>query len=209
MAEVMSEASQSDQKPQQGFLDTLYSTLFHPISTFRALGETTPMHNRALFYALFTVIFVSAIAPLVKMANTGGQPADLVFAIPVSMISGVIIWAFMGLVTGLLAYAFTGQARTRTFLALSGLAVLPWILMGPVSILKFGIGPIGAGLCIFGALLIWLWSVLLFGLALMNAYRMTIERALILLATPFVAQLILLGWTMGFAGNIRQLAAHL
>lgn len=199
----------SSEQPPQGFLDSLYNTLFHPIATFQALGEPTSAPGKTLFYALFTVIFVSAIAPLVKMANTGGQPGDLALAIPLSTVAGVIIWAFTGLLISLLAYAFTGQTRIRTFLTLSGLAVIPWILMGPVSVLKFGMGSLGSGISILGTLLIWLWSVLLFGLALMNTYRMTVERMLIILATPFAAQCVLLGWVMGFIGNIRQLASHL
>lgn len=210
MAEPMTDDFQdASRPPQQSFLDAFYNTLFHPVSTFRALGEVSPMHNRALFYALLAVILVSAMAPLVQMANSGGKPASLILAIPSSTISGVIIWGFMGLTIGLLSYAYTGQARIRTFLSLSGLATLPWVLIGPASVLKFGLGPAGLAIYVLLALLIWLWSVLLFGLALMTTYRMTVERALIVLVTPFIAQLILLGWIFGFWGNVSQLAAHL
>ena len=209
MTEPMTEDFSNVANPRHSFLDTLYDALFHPISAFRALGESTPMHNRPLFYALAAVILVSALAPLIQLANVGGDPAGLVLAIPLSTIIGVAVWGFMGLTTGLLAYAFTGQARIRTFLTLSGLATLPWLFMGPVSALKFGLGPMGTGIAILGALLVWLWSVLLFGLALMITYRMTVERAMIVLATPFVTLLILLGWILGFFSNIRQLAFHL
>lgn len=209
MTDATTESLHPEPQNQLGFLDVLYNTLFHPVSTFQGLAESTVSPNRPLFYALITVILVSAMAPLVKIANMGGQPIELVFAMPTSTVAGVIVWGMMTLLIGLLAYAFTGQARFRTFLTLSGLAALPWLLMGAVCVLKFGIGPVGSALSIIGTLLIWLWSVLLFGLALMHTYRMTAERAMILLATPFAAQFILLGWILGFAGNIRQLAAHL
>jgi hypothetical protein len=209
----MSEPITNDHTPAESlksnFLDTLYDTLFHPIITFRALDETETANPHFLFYALAAVITVSALAPLIQLANTGGDFGGLALGIPFSTIIGVAVWGFMALTTGLWAYAFTGHARIRTFLTLSGLATLPWILMGPVSVLKFGLGPIGTAIAVLGALLIWLWSVLLFGLALMITYRMTIERALIVLATPFTTQLILLAWIFGFFGNVRQLAFHL
>lgn len=204
----MSEPMTNEHTPNN-FLDTLYDTLFHPIITFRALDETETTNPKFLFYALTAVITVSALAPLIQLANTGGDFGGLALGIPFSTIIGVAVWGFMALTTGLWAYAFTGHARIRTFLTLSGLATLPWILMGPVSVLKFGLGPIGTAIAVLGALLIWLWSVLLFGLALMITYRMTIERALIVLATPFTTQLILLAWIFGFFGNVRQLAFHL
>jgi hypothetical protein len=209
----MSEPMTNEQPPagslKNNFLDILYDTLFHPIITFRALDETEATNPQFLFYALAAIITVSALAPLIQLANTGGDLGGLPLGIPVSTLIGVAVWGFMGLATGLWAYAFTGHARIRTFLTLSGLATLPWILMGPVSVLKFGLGPMGAAIAVLGALLIWLWSVLLFGLALMITYRMTIERALIILATPFTTQLILLAWIFGFFGNVRQLAFHL
>ncbi|WP_373532431.1 YIP1 family protein [Vampirovibrio sp.] len=207
----MSEPITTQHSPAEklNFLDTLYDTLFHPIATFRALDEAAPVQPQPLFYALTAVIAISALAPVIQMANVGGDTGGLALGIPLSSIAGVAIWAFMGLTTGLLAYAFTGQAKIRTFLTLSGLATLPWLLMGPVSVLKFGLGPIGAVIAILGALLVWLWSVLLFGLALMVTYRMTVERAMIVLATPFITLLILLGWILGFFGNVRQLVFHL
>jgi hypothetical protein len=187
-------------------LDTLYNTLFHPVLTFKTLTETETLPGRVYFHALCAVILVSALAPAVQLANRGGDAVSLSWAIPLSAIAGVLAWAFTGLCTGLLSFAFTGNARIAQFLTLSGLATLPWLFLGPISLIKFGLGPVGSGLAIVCAMATWLWSVYLFGMALITTYRMTIERALIVLATPLVALLFLLSWILGFVDNIRLLS---
>ncbi|WP_303673025.1 Yip1 family protein [Vampirovibrio chlorellavorus] len=209
MNATMTEEYASSENPQPGFsdpLDTLYNSLFHPVATFKTLTETDTLPNRVYFHALCAVVLISALAPAVQLANRGGDAVGLSWAIPLSALTGVFTWAFTGLCTGLLAFAFTGKARIGQFLTLSGLATLPWLLLGPVSLIKFGLGPVGNALAIVATLAIWLWSVYLFGMALMVTYRMTIERALIVLATPFATQLFLLGWILGFVDNIRLLS---
>ncbi|MCE3235455.1 MAG: hypothetical protein K0Q50_1635 [Vampirovibrio sp.] len=188
------------------YLELFYATLFQPVQTFKVIAEEAPANNRLLVFSLISVILISSIAPLVHLATLGGQPAMLVLTLPLSAVSGIIVWGFMGLLIALLAYAFTGQARIRTFLTLSGLATLPWVLMGPVSLLKIGLGGIGVALCIIGALLIWMWTVLLFALAITETYRMTVERVLIVLAAPFAMFLVLVSWIAGFVENVRQMA---
>lgn len=197
--------------PSQGdiradYLELFYATLFQPVHTFKRIADEAPVNNRLLFFSLISVILISSIAPLVHLATVGGEPAMLVLTLPLSAVGGLIVWGFMGLLIALLAYAFTGQAKIRTFLTLSGLATLPWVLMGPVSLLKVGLGGIGMALCIIGALMIWLWTVLLFALAITETYRMTAERVLIVLAAPFAMFLVLMAWIVGFVDNIRQMA---
>lgn len=187
-------------------LETLYNSLFHPVATFKSVAESETLPSRVYVQALSAVILISALAPAIQLANQGGNAGNLSWAIPLSAIAGVFAWAFTGLCTGLLAFAFTGKARIGHFLTLTGLATLPWLLLGPISLVKFGLGPVGAGLAILCAMVIWLWSVYLFGMALIMTYRMTIERMLIVLATPFVTQLFLLGWILGFLDNIRLLS---
>ncbi len=219
MTEAIISAEQPGEDPQNaccasqdaGYPELFYQALFHPCATFNAIAESEVRghQNRLLFYALISVVIVSAMAPVVALMNTGGNAEDLVLAIPLGTLVGVGVWGFMGLAISLFSFAFTGKSNVKPFLILSGLATLPWVLMAPVSLLKVGLGGVGMALSILGALLIWLWSVLLFALALMVTYRMTIERVLIVLAAPFVALLILLGWIVGFTDNIRQLAPHL
>ncbi len=195
---------------QGSYLELFYATLFHPVRTFALIAAETsaPLGNRQLFFASLSVVGISALAPLLQLANQGGETVSLFWQIPLSAVAGVILWGLMGLFISLFAYAFTAQARAKTFLALSGLATLPWILMGPVSLLKIGLGPVGVIAFVLLALLVWLWSVLLFALALAETYKMSPERVLIILAAPFALSGVLLAWVAGFIDNISQLAFH-
>ncbi len=111
----------------------------------------------------------------------------------------------MGLLISLLSYAFTAQTRIHTFLILSGLATLPWLFMGPISLLKIGIGVPGLILCAVLGMAVWLWSIVLFALAVIATYQMTIDRVLIVLAMPLLMMLVFFGWVFGFINNVFQL----
>jgi hypothetical protein len=187
------------------WLDLFYAAMFHPVRTFKSIAAEEQPGNRLLFYALLSVLLVSVTAPMVHIANVGGSPSGLVVSMPFSALVGLLIWGFMALVIALLAYAFSGEARIRTFLILSGLATLPWIFMGPISLFKIGIGVTGLVLCALLGLIVWLWTIVLFALAIMTTYRMTAERVLIVLATPFAMMMVFIGWIVGFIRNIIHL----
>lgn len=188
------------------YLDVLYGTLFNPVRTFRLVAKATASNNRPFFYAIASIVLVSAMAPMIAMGSLGGDPADLALGIPLSVIGGLIAWSVTGLLVSLLSYAFTKRTGLRVFLTLSGLATLPWIMAGPVSMLKIGLGTPGFALFVLLSLAVWLWSVLLFAIAMMESFRMSPERVLIVLAAPFAMSLILLAWVAGFIENIRQIA---
>jgi hypothetical protein len=188
-----------------GYLDLLYGTLFQPVRTFQRIEGQPDAETRYLFYALISVVLISTIAPVVHMANVGGDPGDLVMAMPFSAVLGVLVWGFMAMVVSFLSYAFTGQTRIRTVLILSGLATLPWLLMGPVSLLKIGLGMPGLIAATVLGMGIWLWTSILFAMALVITYHMTAERVMIILVMPFVMMLVFLGWVVGFITNITSL----
>lgn len=192
-------------RPSASFLDVIYETLFCPWPLFNGLGSAPEVENHWLFTALLLVIFISALTPVLQLINTGGELTSLVWGIPLAVVAGVFAWGAVGLVIALLGYAFGGSFCLKRFLALSGFATTPWLLMGPISLFKAGLGGWSLGLFILGALLIWLWSILLFGLAFMATYRMTVERVLIVLFMPLVASVIFLSWVFGFLDNVSQL----
>ncbi len=187
-------------------LNLFYGVLFYPVRTFRLIAAEPHPGNRLLFLALVTVLLISTLAPIVAISGAGGKIGSLALAMPFSAFSGLLVWGFVGLVIGLLSYAFTGKTRLLTFLTLSGLATLPWIFVGPISLLKIGVGGVGLAFSALFGLLIWLWSVILFALALVATYNMSAERVIIVLAAPFAMSLIWFGWITGFMVNIIQLA---
>jgi hypothetical protein len=188
-----------------GFPDLLYGTLFQPLKTFRGIAAAPHPGNRPLFYALVSVLLISGLAPVVQMAQIGGNPADLILSIPISAFGGLLAWLGMAVLAALAAYAFTGKARLRTFLLLSGLALLPGLLLGPVNLLGTGPEPVALLLRALPTLLVWLWSSLLFALAVMATYEMTIDRVFIVLCLPVFVLLAGVGGLIGFVGMLLQL----
>lgn len=191
----------------QNYLDLFYSTLFHPVNTFKTLAQAAVPSKRLLFYALVSVALVSAINPIISLPYLESSPVSLLIRIPISTVLGITVWVFTALVVSVLCYVFTEKTPFRKFLVLSGLATLPWLFLGPVSLLKVGLGVAGVVSSAILGLTIWLWSVILFVLALIHSYQLSPERTLILLFMPFIAIIIGLGWMVGFIGNVQQLGA--
>jgi hypothetical protein len=205
MAEPIAMDDASFQHQQAGYLDTFYGTLFHPLVTFKAIATMPQSANRFLWYGFVSVLLISAMAPLVKLAALGGDAEDLILTVPISIFFGVSLWCFIGLFVGLWAYAFSGQTRIRTFLTLSGLATLPWLFMASISVLRASFGVYGSLLCFLLSLGVWLWAVFLFAVSLTQTYRMSAEKVVIVLAAPFAMFLVFAGWAIGFLLNLRQL----
>jgi hypothetical protein len=205
MVAPMEDSSRTSQALASSYLNVFYGVLFHPLDTFKTLAEGKEPDSRLLLYALLSVVVVSAAAPIIRFAAVGSKADTLAFAIPISSVMGVLAWVLVGLVIALLSYAFSGKIRYRTFLVLSGLSTLPWLLMAPISLLKAGLGLLGVILCAVFGLSVWLWAVLLFALAIVITYEMTADRVMIVLAAPFAMTLIFFGWVFGFLGNIVNL----
>ena len=186
------------------YLTTFYNMLFHPMQSFRALGQGGNISNRLMFQALLTVIFVSGIGPVIHFVGEGGVLSRLLYEVPVQAVAGVFVWIIAASVISLIAYAFTGHGKIRVLLALSAFATLPWILMGPASLFQASAGIVGAFMGAVADLLIWLWTVVLFGLAIANTYKLSAERTVIVLLMPFTMSLIFVSWLAGFAVNIRR-----
>lgn len=191
---------------KEDVLDSFYNVLFHPVQEFRRISEDTPTDSRWLVVSLMFVLLVSAFGPIVLFAD--GKDHDLmglIYKIPMSAVSGLLLWVLMAGIIALLAYVFMGSSRFKTFLTLSGYATLPWVFLGPVVLLKTGLGGFGTFIGVVAGLSIWLWSVVLFALALGHTYRLTADRVIVLLAMPFVMGLLCLSWFIGFAVNIQHL----
>lgn len=187
------------------FLDIFYNILFHPVTEFRLIAREPRPKNRWLFYGLSMVLLVSALAPIIDFMGHGGNPAELAIQIPVHIIAGLVFWLVMGLIVSSLAYTFTGASSLKAFLTLSAYATTPWIFLLPLSLFKSSLGLAGAFMGIFGGLLVWFWSVVLFGMAVGITYRLSTEKILIVVLMPFIMTTVFFFWIAGFFSNIIQL----
>ena len=187
------------------YFETVYNVLFHPVVEFRLLARDQAPKTRFLIYGFATVIAISAMTPVVEVIRSGSELETLALSIPINVILGLIFWLFTGSLVAAMAYAFGARTHWRTILSLSALATLPWIFNGPLTLVKYSMGFPGTLLGVLGGLAVWLWSVVLFSLAIGITYRMTLERVLIVLALPFALSSVFLFWSLGFITNIRQL----
>jgi hypothetical protein len=184
------------------FLDLTYDVLFHPIRAFRTVADETPPRNRWLGYALIILVFVSGSGPILSSIGKANSFGGLVFSIPMLSLWGLFIWFFMALVMAMLGYIFRGQTSMKTFLTLSALATLPWIFLGPIILLKHTAGILGSIVGAFGVLVIWLWTVVLFAMAVSITYRLTVDRLILFLILPLMMGLVYCAWFVGFIANL-------
>ncbi|MBY0450829.1 MAG: YIP1 family protein [Cyanobacteria bacterium] len=188
------------------FLDIIYGGLFQPISLFRRMAQFESIPNRWVILGLILIVLVSAVEPLLafNLRGEGHNLAFLLLEIPFYANLGVFIWLFMAGVMGLLSRVYRGKSEFKLFLVLSALSTLPWFLMAPIVLLKFALGVVGMVLAAVSGLIVWLWTVLLFALAIGTTYKLAADRVLVLLTLPFAFSLIAITWIGGFFVNMSQ-----
>jgi hypothetical protein len=189
---------------RMSFLDLVYGTLFHPIKTFRQLSAPNA-HQGVLVSAIACVALTCVVDIVVEQILSRGSVTSLSYLIPLKIIVGLIKWLWMAGMLAAAAHVFSGKAHYETFLKLSGLALLPELLLSPVVLmvqsLQYGswstFGTIFLGLVAF---LLWIWSSLLFVLALMETYSMSVGRAFLCLLIPVMLLISL------FGGSVEAIA---
>ncbi len=184
------------------FLNILYNILVSPSQEFRVVSIGPVPKNALLAYGTAIVLIVSGLGVIYSpfVSSTEG----LLFKILFAAITGLIFWLFTALVFSTTAYIFGMRGRPQTFLILTAYAVLPWIFLPVVMLFKGILGAFGNTIVIFGSLGIWLWSVILFLMALKYTYNLTLERVLLAGTIPILMTFIGISWLSGFFYNLVQ-----
>lgn len=194
-----------------GFFMLLSDVLFHPVATFRLLAsrpEPDPYTGgkhplpiwtmAAILLALvaLTLVFVQASGPV--------QPAGFIAGAPFLAAIHIVLWALSTVMVIGLMWLTRGDGRAPTFLLLSALSTLPWLLLGPIDLLFAG-GEWAGSLAVLFGLVIWGWSTWLFALALQVTYQLRLIQVIGLLVLP-----IFLGWAaMFYMGTAIWTFVHL
>jgi hypothetical protein len=189
---------------QPTYLDRVYDTLFHPITAFQKM-DSDSNSNQLLFEGLLTIIGVSAIAPILHLITHGGDFGSLAYEIPIQAVMGIVMWLFIAFLFSMIAYAFTERSNFRKLLILSAYATLPWLFLAPLTLVKTALGVTGDVIHTLIGLVIWIWTVLLFALALMKTYQLSADRVIIILLVPILMSLVATAWVSGFIVNIMRL----
>jgi hypothetical protein len=166
----------------------LYDTLFHPVQTFKAINQASPLPLKIVLMAAFFNLALSALCAIARCVQTGDLSlGGLSVQLPLIMALGLSSWIVVGLLMATLSYVFTGVTRFQTFLVLSALSSLPWGLMPPLVLLQKGLGPLGgvlAGVAYFG---LWLWTTTLYTMAVSITYKMSAIQVMLFFALPLLA----------------------
>jgi len=182
------------------FFENIYGTLFYPNDTFDELKQDPP-----ILEALGIVVAISILTPLINMSVPTTQ--NIIFFIYIlftAAISGIIKWVFFAAFVEAVASIFKNGGKMKQFLTLSAFALLPWIFIGPVTLLKTG-GIFASLLGILFGLAIWIWTTLLTILAAMKAYEISSGRVLLLVAIPLIGCIIFFNWIVGFFETLMQI----
>lgn len=181
---------------RESFLSTIYGTILTPFQTFDSLKIE---ENQRVFEAFWIVMIVSIIGCINDYHST--NMVLLAVSIFSYIVTGLISWILIATILDSITMVFTKVSKFDTFLTLSGFALLPWILMGPISLFKTA-GIFGYLIAIALGLIVWFWTVVLFLVAIYKTYDLSLGKTFVLVIAPFVTGLIALAWIVGFLSNV-------
>lgn len=181
---------------KDNILSYVYGTLFSPVKTFDDVLESS---TSKVFEAFCIIIIVSFIQSL------GIFDSNSFLYLGVYLVSYIIIavssWVFVACIISLLCWVFSKQLNINMILTLTGFSILPWLFMPAISLFKtVGIG--GVVLSVFLNLIIWIWTAVLFILAVSKGTNISLGKSIVLIITPFAGAIIVLAWLSGFISNI-------
>jgi len=184
------------------FFEDVYGVLFCPKETFGRLRQNPP-----IIEALAIVVAVSVLSPLINASFTDVQSLNwFVFSLFSVSFTGIIKWVFFAAFVEGLASIFKkgGKDKFKALLALSGFALLPWLFIAPVTLLKTG-GILFSLLGVLAGIAIWIWTTILTIFAAMKVYDISSGRILLLLAVPFIGGIVFFNWIIGFFTTLTKL----
>ncbi len=184
------------------FLDIFFNVLFHPSQEFRVIAIGPVPRDRLLAYGLVLVLVTSALGVVYSpmVFSTDGLMLKLMLAAT----SGTIYWLFTAALIAMTAYVFGERGRPQTLLILTAYATLPWLFLPVAMLFRDSLWGFGHTISIFASLGIWLWSAILFLMALKFTYNLTLDRLLLAATVPLLMAFLGLSWVGGFIFNLIQ-----
>ncbi|HSA06832.1 MAG TPA: Yip1 family protein [Candidatus Gastranaerophilales bacterium] len=185
---------------KQDFFETIYGALFYPRQTFEEIRQNPP-----IIHALGIVILISVLNPIINASFLNNQNLGwFVYSLFSAGLGGIIKWVFFAAFIEALASIFRKGGNFKIFLALSAFALLPWVFIGPVTLLKSG-GILTGLIGILFGIAIWVWSTVLTVFAVMKSYEISSGRVLLLISIPLIGAVIFFNWIIGFFTTLTQI----
>jgi Yip1 domain len=177
------------------FLITVYEGLFDAVALYERIATGWPRETRHGLYATFWVFALATFGTLLEGSFSRFDGTTL-FSAAFAGLTGMGIWLLTGLTFASIAYCFRSQGKPLLLLTLTGYAVLPWLFLGPLFLLRNTLGVVGELVHVTGLILLWVWSTVLFLLALQKTYNLSMDRVLLMGLVPVLAGT--LGWVWLF-----------
>ncbi len=180
------------------YLNKVHDFIFEPREVFSSL-KSEPKLSQGLFTLVWVSIFVHSLH-YVLTANILNVFWFLFTLI--NYIFGVIFsWFMAGLFFEYIAKIFGSSGRLKTILYLSSFAILPFLFLAPLELLKKG-GDLGYFLGAIFEVIIYLWTMFLYCKSLEITYDLKFSRAVMLIFLPFIATFFAISWAIGFYVNL-------
>lgn len=188
-------------------IETLYSGLFEPFALYEQLANQWPRQLIHLLYAAGVVFWVSAMSAfcIPTIDQFSGISFWFLLEVFVASFIGVLMWFLTALSFSALAYCFRSQGKLSTILILTGYAMLPWVLLGPLVLLKQALGVVGLILYLVGFIGLWVWSTILFLVAIQKTYALSFDRVLLISVLPLMLLGVGVFWLLSGFGVITAL----
>lgn len=175
----------SDASPIQanGFITLLEGVLFAPRATISAL----PAHQwSTALMGLAWLVVVSVVVTLGQNIWKGDVQSSFWLSVDA-------VWASIGSVIAVLLLSavirgfgavFDKPGSYRRLVGLLSLSTLPWLLYGPLAVLKTSLPFMGEMLAFFIGLGLWFWQLVLFAMALSESFRISFSRSVLFMLLP-------------------------
>ena len=181
--------------------DNLYNVLFNTNEGLEIIKEEKPLHEAALIVVLVSVLDNLVSMNVFQTSNVFLTSLSLVF----TAIMGLLSWLFFAAFFEITSYVFGQSGKMKTFLTLSGFALVPWLFLATIELLKNSNNSVFQFIGIVLGLFIWLRSVILIIKSLRTTYDLTLTKTVVLMLLPIFGGIILFSWLFGFFYTLMKI----
>ena len=182
-------------------LENIFGTLFSPASTFRRMLEERTSVTTAAIVVLIACICSGAGSILTQSAFMslfaefpGFEEMVLspIASMTLSVVFGFILWVVIAGILHVVAKVLGGKGAFTETLVLMGFAMLPNIFQAPIGLIAiFSGGLTGAFIAMGLGGILAIWVLILDVLAIREAHKFSMGRAIATLVLPFVVLMVL------------------
>ncbi|MCD6456440.1 MAG: YIP1 family protein [Methanophagales archaeon] len=189
-------------------LENIFGTLFSPASTFRRMLEERTSVTTAAIVVLIACIcsgagsiltqsaFMSMFAEFPGFEPVGPGFEEMMFSpiasMTLSVVFGFILWVVIAGILHVVAKVLGGKGAFTETLVLMGFAMLPNIFQAPIGLIAiFSGGLTGAFIAMGLGGILAIWVLILDVLAIREAHKFSMGRAIATLVLPFVVLMVL------------------